>query len=145
MTVSRSASVDELGKPLRVVRDARRGDDDRVVVREEEERPATVIGDTLATTRPEPRRRAMFETLPALPATSADVVDPIVHAAPLMISPSIEDPKILSIVGGSARSCESCFTAWHWTKAPWVGEELTRPNSPLRDVYHGIDRQIALG
>ena len=97
MTVSRSASVDELGKPLRVVRDARRGDDDRVVVREEEERPATVIGDTLATTRPEPRRRAMFETLPALPATSADVVDPIVHAAPLMISPSIEDPLSLSL------------------------------------------------
>jgi hypothetical protein len=101
MTVSRSASVDELGKPLRVVRDARRGDDDRVVVREEEERPATVI-DTLATTRPEPRRRAMFETLPALPATSADVVDPIVHAAPLMISPSIEDP--LSLYRGGARS-----------------------------------------
>ena len=100
MTVSRSASVDELGKPLRVVRDARRGDDDRVVVREEEERPATVIGDTLATTRPEPRRRAMFETLPALPATSADVVDPIVHAAPLMISPSIEDPLSLSLSWG---------------------------------------------
>ena len=99
MTVSRSASVDELGKPLRVVRDARRGDDDRVVVREEEERPATVI-DTLATTRPEPRRRAMFETLPALPATSADVVDPIVHAVPLMISPSIEDPLSLYMWGG---------------------------------------------
>ena len=102
MTVSRSASVDELGKPLRVVRDARRGDDDRVVVREEEESPATVIGDTLATTRPEPRRRAMFETLPALPATSADVVDPIVHAAPLMISPSIEDPLSLSLSWGGA-------------------------------------------
>ena len=103
MTVSRSASVDELGKPLRVVRDARRGDDDRVVVREEEERPATVIGDTLATTRPEPRRRAMFETLPALPALparTADVVDPIVHAAPLMISPSIEDPLSLYLSGG---------------------------------------------
>jgi hypothetical protein len=64
--------------------------------------PATVIGDTLATTRPEPRRRAMFETLPALPATSADVVDPIVHAAPLMISPSIEDPLSLSLSQGGS-------------------------------------------
>jgi hypothetical protein len=137
MTVSRSASVDELGKPLRVVRDARRGDDDRVVVREEEERPATVIGDTLATTRPEPRRRAMFETLPALPATSADVVDPIVHATPLMISPSIEDPLSLSLSWGRVRSCESCFNSvaldegTNFCACDGPVEELTRPNSPL--------------